>query len=150
MSAVVVWCNSCKTAVWAYDEMRDGQDVRGLLNMMNMPCPKCGVTRNFDGWESRSITLEEIKDQIATKAHPVYDWWSALKAVFAMNCKDGKWEISPDCSWFRRPDSEMLSDEYPSDLTTDVSELIRERYNNNLNVRAAMEEMEKVHKDKEA
>ncbi|MBU2249680.1 MAG: hypothetical protein KKD77_23230 [Gammaproteobacteria bacterium] len=128
MAATVVWCNKCKTAVWAYDQMREGQDVRGLMNMMAMPCPECGAVGNFDGWSGIDETVEYLKEQFPMD---VYDNWSALKKVLAMNCKDGKWAISPDCRWFHRPEDEAESDEYPSDPTADISDLIRERYRNN-------------------
>ncbi len=104
MAAAVVWCNKCKTAVWAYDQMSDGEDVRGLMNMMGIPCPECGEVANFDGWNSRSQELEDIRQELSHCAkEPIYDWWSALRAIFQMNVKDGKWAISPDCSWFKRP-----------------------------------------------
>ncbi|KKL13222.1 hypothetical protein LCGC14_2527930 [marine sediment metagenome] len=141
MAATVVWCQSCKTVVWAYDSMQPNQDIRGLMNMISMPCPKCGEVRNFDGWDSGNQTLEDVGKTIP--GAQIYDWWSALKAVARDNIPDVKWEISPDCSWFKRPDSEMLSDEFPSDLTPDISELIKERYNNNLNIKAVEELMEK-------
>ncbi|KKK71991.1 hypothetical protein LCGC14_2908360, partial [marine sediment metagenome] len=75
MAATVVWCNGCKTAVWAYDSMQKGQDVRGLMNMMNMPCPKCGETRNFDGWDG------DWQDLKGAPGEKIYDGWSALKSV---------------------------------------------------------------------
>jgi len=98
MAATVVWCNKCKTAVWAYDQMREGQDVRGFLNMSSIPCPKCGEVANFDGWSGDVVDFKP-------PLRGVYDNWSLLKYIFGINCKDGIWAISPDCSWFKRPDT---------------------------------------------
>lgn len=137
MAAIVVWCNECKTAVWAYDHMPDDQDIRGLMNMMGMPCPKCGSISNFDGWSGyeHDFTLP--------------DGWSLLKHIFELNVKDGLWAISPDCTWFRRPDEEMQSDEFPADLTDEISELIKERSRSNLAIQAVESEMRRVHDRRE-
>ncbi|MHA2068805.1 MAG: hypothetical protein ACXABY_30965 [Candidatus Thorarchaeota archaeon] len=116
MAATVVWCQSCKTAVWAYDQMRESQDIRGLLNMISMPCPKCGQLRHFDGWSGDDLSYFVEK-------YDCYDWWSALKTVFHLSCKDGTWEISPDCSWFKRPER---TDEQYSRLIEHLQEGIRE------------------------
>lgn len=101
MAAEVVWCNGCKTAVWAYDSVGEGWDTRGLLNMMGMPCPQCGATGNFDGWNSRALTLSEVQRALENQHRS--DWWSVLRAVFKNNVPKGTWAISPDCYWFRRP-----------------------------------------------
>lgn len=144
MGAAVVWCNKCKTAVWAYDALSGREDVRGLMNMMNMPCPECGETSNFDGWNSYGQELEDLISSLKhATSEPIYDWWSALKAIFKTNCKDGKWAISPDCKWFRRPDGTAETDEYPDGMTSRISELIREHFNNNASVRALRGEHER-------
>jgi len=98
MAATTVWCNKCKTAVWAYDHMPDRQDIRGFLNLASIPCPACGRTGCFDGWSGNWSDVEE------TFPDEVYDGWSALKKIFSINVKDGIWAISPDCRWFNRPD----------------------------------------------
>jgi len=105
--AEVVWCQSCKTAVWAYDHTGPKMDLRGIMNHLGMPCPKCGEVGNFDGWGSGEQTLEDIQESFPSAQ--IYDWWSALKEVAKLNCKDLEWEISPDCRWFRRPGD---TDEY--------------------------------------
>lgn len=111
MSAEVVWCNKCKTAVWAYDETSPGRGIAGLMNQMSMICPECGAVRSFDGWGSASLTLEEVRVATQAPSQQIYDWWSALKVVFRMNVKEGKWAISPNCKWFERPDGRNLTNE---------------------------------------
>lgn len=101
MAATVVWCNKCKTAVWAYDQLSDKQDIRGLMNMMGMPCPECGEVANFDGWSGEFD--EDTVKMLAGCGKACYDSWSMLHFMFEMNVKDGTWAISPDCAWFRRP-----------------------------------------------
>ncbi len=96
MAATVVWCNECKTAVWAYDQMKDGQDIRGFLNMTSIPCPKCGALRHFDGWSGSIGDFDTLPDG-------VYDSWSLLKYILSINCEGYTWEISPNCTWFERP-----------------------------------------------
>ena len=128
MAATVVWCHRCKTAVWAYDHLPEKQDIRGLMNMMAMPCPECGAVRNFDGW---SGSEETITDLIAAARHEhypdiaVYDSWSVLRYIFLINVKNGTWAISPDCRWFNRPESGAASDKFPDDLTNGISDLIK-------------------------
>lgn len=85
--AEMVFCQSCNTVVWAYDH-QPHMDIRGLMNMLNMPCPKCGDTGNFDGY---------YRDG---------DWLALHDAVKLHKETEGvelKWEISPDCAWFKRP-----------------------------------------------
>ncbi len=135
MAACVVWCQSCKTAVWAYDQIGGSQDVRGLMNMMGMPCPECGEVGNFDGWNSRGQEVEELIEHLNNDESPVYDWWSVLKTIFQMNCKEGVWAISPDCRWFNRPENENYGD-FPQDTTAELSELIKERYKERLSLEA--------------
>ncbi len=137
MGATVVWCQTCKTAVWAYDDMRAGQDVRGLMNMIGMPCPKCGKVGNFDGWTGDD--LEWIRSHAEAQGIPVFDWWSALKAMVQLEAPKGTtWEISPDCGWFKRP--EYADDEEStllySAVLPDLCDNIQEAYNNHGNIEA--------------
>ena len=93
--AEMVWCQSCNTVVWAYDH-QPKVDLRGICNMLKLPCPKCGDTGNFDGWASNS-PMEQLKE-----IPQICDAWSGMRYIAATY--DLKWETSPDCSWFRRPD----------------------------------------------
>jgi hypothetical protein len=77
------------------------------MNMMNMPCPKCGSISNFDGWSGDEELIENL---IGSYPKECYDGWSVLKKVFRNNVKDGLWAISPDCRWFKRPD--MTEEQY--------------------------------------
>lgn len=117
MAATVVWCNECKTAIWAYDHMGDSQDIRGFANMASLPCPKCGAVGNFDGW---SGDLGMYDDDNPPPKN-VYDGWSLLKYIFSVNVRDGEWAISPDCSWFKRP--EMTDRDYEIRIANIQSEL---------------------------
>ena len=98
--AVMVWCQSCKTVVWAYDH-QPNVDLRGICNTLKLPCPKCGHIGNFDGWGSKS-PCEALKDR-DTQEQPIYDDWSAMK--FIARQYGIAWEPSPDNTWFRRPNS---------------------------------------------
>lgn len=92
--AEMVWCQSCKKVVWAYDH-QPNTDIRGLFNLMRMPCPSCGAEGNFDGWGDR-VSLEKMR-----KNHPeveIYDWWSAMRYVAQLNKVE--WCPSPDNRWF--------------------------------------------------
>lgn len=96
--AEMVWCQSCKKVIWAYDHQSQ-MDLRGLCNMLQLPCPECGEVGNFDGWANNGMSLDEIKG-----VHPgerIYDWWSAMRIV-AKNHKM-EWAPSPDNKWFKRP-----------------------------------------------
>lgn len=96
--AEMVWCQSCKTVVWAYDHQLR-VDLRGICNMLKLPCPKCGNKGNFDGWGIDRLTpeLEESLERIA----PIYDMWSAMKAIALR--ENVAWEPSPNNDWYRRP-----------------------------------------------
>lgn len=96
--AVMVWCQSCKTVVWAYDH-QPKVDLRGICNMLKLPCPKCGDVCNFDGWASDN-PIEQVNQ--AFKGHnKAYDAWSVMRIIATLS--ELEWEISPDCSWFKRP-----------------------------------------------
>ncbi len=96
--AEMVWCQSCKTVVWAYDH-QPRVDMRGICNMLRLPCPKCGGKANYDGWAVKELTPDLQKR--LEKIRPVYDLWSAMEAI-ATNEKLA-WEPSPDNDWYRRP-----------------------------------------------
>ena len=93
--AEMVWCLSCKKVVWAYDH-QPKVDLRGIFNMMKMPCPNCGVEGNFDGWGSNNA-YETIKPY-ETKENLVYDDWSAMKLIAALS--EVEWCPSEDNRWF--------------------------------------------------
>jgi len=93
--AVMVWCQSCKTVVWAYDHQPPGP-IAGLFNNMRMPCPKCGTEGNFDGWGSKDA-YGDLKER-GTKEYPVYDDWSAMKYIAHHNSVE--WGPSGDNRWF--------------------------------------------------
>ncbi len=84
----MVVCLSCKQVVWAHDS--DQGDVRGILNMMRMPCRLCGNrTGNYDGWSIKEATITRLK---------AVDAWDAMHKVAAEN--DYAWANSPTCEWF--------------------------------------------------
>lgn len=95
--AVMVWCQSCKKVVWAYDHFPH-TDIRGFLNEAYMPCPRCGAEGNFDGWGDNGKDLNFFKG--AHPNEPIYDWWSLMKAV-AKN-HNMEWCPSGDNRWFPR------------------------------------------------
>ena len=113
--AEMVWCQTCKTVVWAYDHQSE-VDLRGICNMLKLPCPKCGDIGNFDGWASNNA-YEQIKNIAGDQ---VYDAWSAMEYI--AKAYKVAWEISPDCSWFKRP-----GDEDPTylEFTKDLQRMIR-------------------------
>ena len=116
--ASMVWCNSCKTVVWAYDQ--ESKPLSGILNHMQLPCPKCGDVGNFDGWNGNAY---EVGKFLETEKEKVYDNWSGLKRIASRNCKGVKWEISPTCCWFQRPDK---SHEEYQELMSKISQLCQE------------------------
>lgn len=91
--AVMVWCQSCKEVVWAYDHQKP-VDLRGLCNLLKLPCPSCGEVGNFDGWESNNA-YQELKD---TPGETISDDWSAMRAV--AHVMGVEWEPSGDNKWF--------------------------------------------------
>ena len=94
--AEMVWCQSCKKVVWAYDH-QPKIDIRGLFNFMKMPSPKCGAEGNFDGW---GLSGDSALQSMAV-SHPgeaIYDWWSAMKVV--ANQEKVEWCPTGDNRWF--------------------------------------------------
>ena len=93
--AEMVWCNSCKTVVWAYDHYPH-TDIRGFLNLAKIPCPLCDEKGNFDGWGSDKA-YEDVKPVAVN--FPVFDDWSAMK--FIAHTHKMEWNPSPNNHWFR-------------------------------------------------
>ena len=89
--AEMVWCQSCKTVVWAYDH-QPPVDLRGICNMLKLPCPKCGEIGNFDGWGSHNA-----HQQLSSRKE-VYDDWSAMRYV--AEYEGMEWDPSGDNRWF--------------------------------------------------
>ena len=86
----MVFCLTCRTVVWAHDS--DLGDVRGILNMMKIPCRLCQADgRKWKGYDGWNPTTEAIKS-LGT-----YDGWSTMKEIARRN--DLQWDISPDLSW---------------------------------------------------
>ena len=92
--AVIVWCNSCNTVIWAYDHQKPC-DLRGILNSLKMPCRLCKDEGNFDGWESEEAY--PVVKEVYPEAN-IYDDWSAMRYI----AKSHKlyWNPSGDCRWF--------------------------------------------------
>ena len=89
--AVMVWCQGCKKVVWAYDH-QPPVDLRGICNMLALPCPKCGEVGNFNGWSLSS--LDDLKGN--WKVFP--DLWSAMHSMAE---REGvEWEPSGNNHWF--------------------------------------------------
>lgn len=93
--AVMVWCQSCHTVVWAYDHQQP-VDLRGICNMLNLPCPKCGEAGNFDGWEAKDAYEKLFQRYESSKV--VYDDWSAMKEIARL--EGVNWEPSGNNHWF--------------------------------------------------
>ena len=106
--ATMVWCNSCKKVVWAYDHIT--ADVRGICNIFKLPCPKCGAEGNFDGWSSETAYLDAL-DIFGKNTAQIYDNWSAMRVLADRSFKVA-WEPSPDNRWFpRESDKQDLREE---------------------------------------
>lgn len=90
-NGTMVCCLACKQVVWAYDAPLG--DVRGLLNMMRMPCRLCGARGNYDGW---SVTAERVE------ALGCADAWMAMRSLAVSN--GFRWSPSLDNVWFDRPE----------------------------------------------
>jgi len=105
--AVMVWCQSCKKVVWAYDH-QSPIDLRGICNLLALPCPKCGEVGNFNGWESDAPMelLKPAKEQ----GYDIYDDWSAMKYI--AHYHGVEWKPSGNNNWF------------PKELNTHISQLI--------------------------
>lgn len=113
----MVWCQSCKTVIWAYDHA-EPSDRAGVANSFNLPCPLCNVKGNFNGL---GLTLEEANKaftRCGEAGHAVYDKWSYMK--FRSNQLCLTWNPSGDNSWFR-PNTTItlpVEDKQDSDITT--------------------------------
>ena len=90
MNGTMVACLSCKRVVWAYDAALG--DIRGILNMMKMPCRLCGEKGSFDGWR---ITAQDVKDRLVTNA------WELMHVI--ARDEGYAWANSPNCTWFTEP-----------------------------------------------
>lgn len=98
--AEMIWCQSCKTVVWAYDH-QPSVGMSGICNMLRLPCPVCGSKGNYDGWGIDKLT-EELAESLAKHSNtPIFDKWAAMKAI--ANAHKMTWLPSPDNDWFRRP-----------------------------------------------
>lgn len=82
----MVVCLGCKRMVWAYDS--DYGDLRGVLNMMQMPCRLCGDRGNFDGYRVEPHSVPEFE----------HDPWGAMHAVAKQ--EGFEWANSENCTWF--------------------------------------------------
>lgn len=90
----MICCLSCRTVVWAYDG--NYGDARGLTNEMNLPCPKCGVRGNYDGWAILPETMETLG---------TYDTWSTMEEIARRNHLT--WDPSGDNSWDCEPSHKL-------------------------------------------
>ena len=97
----MVVCLACKTVVWAHDS--DWGDVRGALNVMQMPCRLCWDVREWQGFDSWDITPSMVKGG---------DVWAAMRHVADIH--GFAWDNSPDMRWFQGA-PELLSG-YSADL----------------------------------
>lgn len=98
--AEMVWCQSCKTVVWAYDHQQS-VGLSGICNMLHLPCPKCETVGNYDGWGLNKLTDDLTKQLARTTGEPIYDMWAAMKAIAKLHKME--WQPSPDNNWYRRP-----------------------------------------------
>ena len=82
----MVWCQACKTVVWALDS--DFGDLRGIFNMLKLPCRLCGEEGNYDGYSANTAHKQ---------SYDTFDGWSTMKAL----AKDEgiEWNPSPDNTW---------------------------------------------------
>lgn len=97
--AEMVWCQSCKTVVWAYDA-QPRVDLRGICNMFRLACPKCGAKGNYDGWGCNKLTEKDRKQMELIAGQTIYDMWSLLRAV--AKSEGMAWEPSGDNTWTKR------------------------------------------------
>ena len=94
----MVVCLKCKKVVWAYDANMG--DVRGLLNMMRIPCRLCGIEGNFDGWR---VGIEDIERLGA------WDAWNAMHKIAGAN--GFVWEASDNNTWFKHSSQNDMPDD---------------------------------------
>ena len=87
VQGTMVACLSCKRIVWAHDG--DHGDVRGLLNIMQMPCRLCADKGNYDGWRV---------DRDAIREMGVPDAWAALHRI--ASDAGFEWAASGTNEWF--------------------------------------------------
>ena len=111
-TGTMVDCLSCNKVVWAYDSSLG--DVRGLLNMMKMPCRLCGARGNYDGW---SIDA----DRIARFGQS--DAWQTMRKIAEIEGLE--WAISSDCVWFK-DGVPAFKDDMPDDREAHYNERAEE------------------------
>ena len=83
----MVWCMSCNTVVWALD--KNFGDLRGILNMLRIPCRLCGVAGNYDGHNA----YVSHKKWLGT-----FDGWSTMRAL--AKHEGVEWNPSETNVWF--------------------------------------------------
>ena len=103
----MVWCQSCDTVVWALDA--DKGDLRGILNMLRIPCRLCGAVGNYDGHSATTTHM---------RLHGTYDGWSTMKAL--ANYEELEWNPSPDNTWRSNEEIEGHMDLDTIDLDHDL------------------------------
>ena len=108
--AEMVWCQSCKKVVWAYDH-QESVDLRGICNMLSLPCPRCGEQGNFDGWGSKNVLDARLIESAKRHGSKIYDMWSAM--AYVAECQGVEWEPSGNNHWF------------PERLNDTISKIIR-------------------------
>ena len=105
----MVWCQSCDTVVWALDS--DKGDLRGILNMLRIPCRLCQAVGNYDQYSANTHHME---------MHGAYDGWSTMKAL--ANLERLAWNPSPDNTWRSDEEIEGHMDLNTIDLAHDLGE----------------------------
>ena len=103
----MVWCQSCDTVVWALDA--DKGDVRGILNMLRIPCRLCGAVGNYDGYSANTNHMI---------MHGTFDGWSTMKAL--ANAEELAWNPSMDNTWRSNEEIEGHMDLNTIDLDHDL------------------------------
>ena len=84
---VMVWCQSCDTVVWALDS--DVGDLRGILNMLKIPCRLCRAIGNYDQYSANTNHM---------KTHGTFDGWSTMRAL--AKHEGVEWNPSETNVWF--------------------------------------------------
>ena len=98
----MVVCLACKTVVWAHDSGY-WADVRGLLNVLRIPCRLCEGENEWQGFDSWDITPALVEGG---------DVWAVMRHIAEQN--GFAWDNSPDMRWFQGA-PELLSG-YSADL----------------------------------
>ena len=106
---VMVWCQSCDTVVWALDS--DVGDLRGILNMLKIPCRLCRAIGNYDQYSANAAHQEH---------YGTFDGWSTMKAL--ANLERLAWNPSPDNTWRSNEEIEGYMDLNTIDLAHDLGE----------------------------